>query len=344
MTMTILLSSLVALDLTHAETDVNGYVARDGAWWNGHGNRFKRYRVKQYTSRCCYRYVYQYKAWPVVVKAISYKDDNFALKALAIAGAKDKEYHALQRDALKHNQALELVKALGLEGNPNINVRYATDPFGMAAMGYRNSQYVPNAAQGNSNYGYSVNTLVKSYNALDTNVALQQLARGQEGAQATSAQALLGIKETIDLEGNHRYRVAVKLAQAELVRTQAAAQAALLKASAVPEVEVRTETKVFGSAPGAGIPLHAFSVDRLTAVIASRCSGCHSATLDESKPSKLFPDGVKMANYGTFTAEQKGRIAQLILSGDMPTKKGGGPLDVSESALFFAAWEQSKAQ
>ena len=334
------------------------YTFKDGYYWNG-DKAYQRYEQKsRYYHNGCYSYRSQYYYQPVAVKYVekepeykapakveypetptlpSVTDENWRQKLLELAGARDKWRAELKASALEHNEFMEAVRVLGLEGQgDDYNPRYAASPYQFGGTyqstlggGYGSSSYSkkylynPQAAQGSTVYGYAgydYATLADVYGTTDMKVLYDQASRLATNAQSLAGEANVGFQQLIGKESNSRERVAYILAQAQLLRS-----------AAIPEVREETQTQNYGQNPQVLTQQHAAGAD-LGGVIHNRCVQCHSASVSEGK-SELFPQGVNMEDYQHFTFGQKQRVMQSIISGRMP--KGGKQLEINEMALFL---------
>lgn len=349
------MKTVIALALLAASATASDYVFRDGYYWRG-SQAYTRYSQPTYSyhNGCRYQttsYYYTpvdhkepvketYKA-PEKPTLPSVTDENWRAKLLEFAGQRDKWRADLKASALEHNEFMEAVKVLGLEGYDGEYVpRYATSPYGFGSTGgygvktsgyggyntYKKEFYFnPLADQGNTVYGYSYSNLADVYGATDLQALYQQASRLTENAQSLAGNANSGFQSLVDKEGDARARVAAILAKAQLLRSLD-----------VPEKTVETRTQSFSAGNTAQSQAvidrmqHGGAAD-LQSVITKNCVTCHSASTPQGK-SELFPDGVNMEAYAGFTYPQRQQVLLSVLQGKMP--KNGTPLGVSDLALF----------
>lgn len=313
----------------------DGYVYRDGYYWQG-AAAFSRSQVKVYTGPGCYYYRYDYH--PVPVKVIEKITERIVEKpvyppAVAVAPpkgwreqlldaalARDKAEQELKAKAQDHKEYIEAINALGLNRGIAIDFGYTYNTS--------TSTYGPNAAQGNTVYGYSLSSVSSVLGDNQVGVWMQQAARAQAAAQTTAEKGLGGILSAIDLEGSNRARVASILAKAEV-----------LKSLDREEAHTQTRVEVQGALPPDGTLPPAPAVGKaeaLGALFAAKCAACHSqqGTFKGVPGSTLFPQGVDLGLYSGFTFEQRKRVLEVVLDDSMP--KGDDPLTYQEKALIMA--------
>lgn len=328
---------LVMLSPTFTLAD--GYVFRDGYYWLG-SVPYTRTQSKVWTSHCNYylKNSYakaDYKPPAVYVPPkveIPYKPAEVYIPPVPNKGWRDKllelkeaqlAFEQKQKDAERdHKEYLEAIDALGLGGS--VEPSYS---------GYKLSKiqsvYGPNAQQGNTVYGYSLSTVADVYGQNDVSVWMQQYGRAQAAAQTSAERGLDGMLQAINLEGDNRARVATIIAKAQL-----------LQSLDVPETKTQTTLEVQQSSTGGQAPV----VDALAqstgadlgAMLSQRCYNCHSpdGASGVSGKSELFPQGVDLTHYDEFSIQQKRRVVESVLSGEMP--KNGNGLSVEETGLLYA--------
>lgn len=314
---------------TAAVAHADDYILRDGQWWRG-GLPYNRSQVKVYTSPGCYYYRYDYYPAPIkVVEKITEKiiekpvyppavaPKGWRQQLLEMAEARDKFEQAQSAATRDHKEYLEAIKALGL-GRPQ------AVPYGYA---YSTQASTYGAVQGSTVYGYSLSTVNDVLGDNQIGVWMQQAARAQQAAQATAEKGLGGIFGAIELEGSNRARVASILAKAEV-----------LKSLDTPEAHTTTKVEVQGALPPNGLPPvpnapQAPAAD-LQGLFGNKCAKCHSQQGTIQGKSDLFPQGVDLAQYPSFSYDQKKRVLETVLTGEMP--KGGDPLTFEETGLIYA--------
>tara|TARA_Y100000593_G_scaffold71732_1_gene131738 strand:- start:827 stop:1735 length:909 start_codon:yes stop_codon:yes gene_type:complete len=278
-------------------TVIDGRVLQADGFW--HVNNV-RYRLVN--KRVCRRgkYCLQREWVKVAAVPLTYKSPDWRQQLLKIAEERE-----------EHKEFMEAVETLGL---------------GQESPQYAAQGYTPNAAQGNTVYGYSLNTITDVYGKNQVDVWMQQYARGQQAAQVSADKGLEGMLQAIKEEGSNRTRVAEIMAKVEL-----------LKSVDTPHVHQETTLKVNGTTP-------AQSAKSLNDLIATKCASCHSpaATKGVQGKSNLFPTGVDLSDYTNLSESQKRRCIEVVLSGEMP--KNGTPLNVDEVGLFYKESFKEKSQ
>ena len=330
--MALLAASLIftGIETAHASnpavgTVISGYTfGSDGYWWNNNV-AFKRVAVRQkiFTSRCTYYWQTTYQ-WQRVssyqAPKVSYQDENWRKRLLKIAESRDRYQQQAKRSALEHNEFLEAVRVLGLDDYADYTPRYATNPYNFQ-QAQSSQSYVPNAQQGSSVYGYSYSTLADLYGSNDLSTLYQQAGRLTERAQSLAGDANTQFQSTVQLEGDNRARVAMILAKAQLLR-----------AADTPEAHVQQKLEVFGNKPLQG-QSPAQIATSLSGLMANKCTKCHSDGNAQGRRT-LFPSGVDLTQYASYSVAQKRRTVEVVLAGDMP--KNGQPLGIDEMGLFYA--------
>jgi hypothetical protein len=335
----------------------SGYAYRDGYWYKGDA-AYERYQVQEpyYYYNCGirytgYRWVYNYR--PVAVNKVvitkedlSYNntsEDGWRGRLLDIAKQRDVYEGRARASALEHNEFLESVKVMGLEGNFRWNgygyeMSYAQNPYGDGVYAKHKQVYshYP-AAQGSTIYGYT--ELADIYANVDLGEIYNSVLRLREQSYGYEAKAT---SETHALVGE----LGSQMAQVKEIEAKGRAAAATLKAS---EAKDRTTLlKEFWAAypngsGAAALPRpdvqqlpaneHGAALGRL---IESKCILCHS--------SEKKNGGLDLGDPGLLTPAQVDKILDRIVHSD-PTKRmplgtdlgPGAPLSKAEIAVFYAA-------
>lgn len=359
-----------------------GYTFNDGYWWRD-GNPYLRYQAYQVyydPSRCCNytRTLYSYQAAPYQKKAETIypdRDPEWKTKLLAIAADRDKVEAQLRKSAQYHNEFLESVKSLGLDGNfrwdgygyapifpqgyrsgrgYGYGLKNVDDGYG-AVLGHLSTAYsqVP-SSQGATVYGYRESADL--YGNIDLGGVYREALRLRGDSRALEAEGDKGTTALVDKLGERAAGVAEIKAKGEAVdRAITAASRALSSISAEKRVQMirevygsgtTTSTGGSGSSEGvsktAEISRNTDFVSVATEVTKKKCLSCHSA---EKKNG-----GLDMTNLTLLSNEQVTSILKRIVSSDplkrMPLAgdlKPGTPLTETEIAAFYlAAYADSK--
>lgn len=301
-------------------TVLDGYTYNDGYWWRGEdAYTLRRTRVYRGYGSCSYYYRNSFYKVPVIVKEkpvyrektvekISYKDPDWREKALELAKDRDEQ-----------KAFLEVMKALGYNGEaaPGYNPQ-AANSF---RYGLTQTEYAYAPKQGNSVFGYGVRDLSELYSNLDVNVAFQQASRAQQAAQQTAEKGLGGMLAAIEKQNEGKnYYVKAQAVQAIL--------------NALDTEQRVTKTKIDYSGPAANLPGATVSASGLQAVMRQHCFKCHSPSGENGvlgRKSGLFPQGVDLTQYASYSPDQKKRVVETVVSGEMPQ---GGTLTAQEKTLF----------
>lgn len=98
----------------------------------------------------------------------------------------------------------------------------------------------------------------------------------------------------------------------------------------------QAQSQAWQGAPGGGVQAQATSesLAALGSVFEKNCYECHSNQKAEGK-SELFPDGVNLQNWLSYSAKQRNRVAEVVDSGKMP--KDRPKLPFAERQVINAA-------
>lgn len=284
----------------------------------------------------CGGYCSEYRYTPVASLSVTINTpppdytESWRKELLAWARDRDTRSYQVQRSAQEHNEWLEAVRVLGADQYPQqYNMRLAGSPYSFGQQ----QQYQPNAGQGSTVWNYnglehSVKRNLDIYGKSNVDAWMQSLSRGQLAAQQTADKGLNGIYTAIDKETSSKERVALMLAKSELLR---AAEDSVVK--------VREEFVKYTNSPAtlqAAADSH--TPARLHDLLANRCMRCHNATQHPGRGvlengTVLFPNGVNLEEFNSYTHDQKRHVINVCLTGDMP--RDDKALDVDEMTLFF---------
>lgn len=313
-------------------SDTAGYtLLDDGLWWKD-GVAYNRIAKREYYTHCgrrYYRTVYRYEraAVKTYAKINPEKDPDWRIKLLEIVKDRDAWEGEIRRSANEHNEFLESIKALGLEGN-FVWDGYGYEPrFAQGAAQQQPLQYSqPTAPQGATLYGYR--ELADVYGNVDLGALYNDAIRLRSQSYQNESKATSETHALIDNLSN-------RVAAIEEIRAKGAAAAEALKAAEAKD-RATILRELWGSErpptakerpAGAG---HA----ALLQVVSARCAGCHSADakaggLDLTNPVGL-PDAAKWAILK--------RVVHTDPAKRMPLGQGnepGQPLPVDELAVLF---------
>lgn len=294
----------------HVNSD--GYTYRAGLWYYpGYTTGYTRSLIASPGYYSCGRYYagasyYQYVAVPVAAQATptppAYGPD-WKTQAIKYAEARD-DYAAY----------LATLKALGVQGQQ----------YSFQQGGYGHGLAPVNAT---TPYSYSYNTLAQAYGDLNLNQLYQQSAQLTAGAQTLAGTAQSGHQQLVGQAGLNAAAFAEILAKG-----QSAAQ--VLKAFNGPNT-FATQTNVQGVLPTPQVQpapqaLPAGNkLEALQSVIGNRCASCHSGNVKKG--------GVDLADYPSYTVDQKERVWKAITSMDAKTMMplNGPRLTAQEMKAFF---------
>jgi hypothetical protein len=358
LTMLFLLPALLAGEY-HNGYAHDGYTYGNGYWYRqGYAyTRQKVYYPISYAYNACgylvqqpstyyYSYTQVDNAPPYVPSVPAYNPD-WKTQLLELARQRDAFEGALRKSDLDQRSYLEAIKALGLSGNfywPNYggygaSYGYMGHNYYNHGYGY-NYGYVPPVVQGNTTYGYSVNTVKELYGSTDLNALYQQSARLTQGAQTLANQANSDFAGLVGQAGTNAGRVAEILARAQAARTA-------LEATQLPPGSKTTITES-GSITAPGAPVAPMPVPGpktsvmpqgpmpkaddigdqarsdalfLKTIAMPRCGACHSG--------KVTKGDLDITLYPSFDLERKKRVWVRLMTDNrdklMPRNPDGGP-------------------
>lgn len=305
------MKTILAFLLLAATTFAGGYTYRDGYYWSG-GVAHTRYQ-QAYWSGCCWKYQYRYRpvnfdaAYSKEVTDVKYADPiDVSEKLLELAEMKIKYDAKLKERQQAADEVRKGLEALGMQA-PSQSAYTAPSGYGAQSV-----------TSGTTVYGYpSVNNVSSLYSdGVNLDAKLQAAQRTVDNLAKLVGEANAGNLKAIEGVAAGRDRAALVLAAAQLV-------------SATPGVQTTTTTQAAASSTAA-----VTQPTSIASVISTRCAACHSASNPSGK-SDLFPDGVDMSKWSTFSDQQWSAVVDAVLTGSMP--KDAAALTASETREFLNA-------
>ncbi len=259
---------------TYADGFVEGaYTHKGGLWYNATGTAHTRHKEYYqegggYTRSACnygcgYTMSYvapqRYFYWAYVAVASpatyvaptlpSYTDAGWRGKLLDIAKERDRTELAIRKETVEQAAYLDSLKALGFNFSIQGYGQHINYPTIAGYAGSYNNYAVPVINAGQTQYGYSFQSLQSAYGALDMNALFQASERLATGARDSATQANTEFSGLVGQAGTNAARVAQALAKAAEIREQGqAAASALNAAKAAPS----TTTITTGQGGGVG--------------------------------------------------------------------------------------------
>lgn len=300
------------------------------------------YRYKEYTPPASYT--------PPALP--SYDDPNFENKLLDIAKQRDLFEGQNRLHALKHATRIELVRAMGLEGNWKWNGYGTAPPYPSGSLGgsyqqYQQRQmpyeltYTNYGVQANTQYGYSYNTIAQLYGTTDLNQLFQQAAQLTAGAQKLSGDATTGFHGLVGAEGEKRAKVAEILARGQMADQVIRALTApgelskgySLKVGPGPTIEKQDDQV----APEVKLQTRT----QWENLVVSKCASCHGK-VDATGKTQKPKGGFDIALYPSMAPDAKmtvwRHLTTDVLKDRMPRNADNTPgtkLTPEELKLFF---------
>jgi hypothetical protein len=346
----------------------DGYtLGADGFYYNA-GVAYVRTRVEvpgslYWNGYAWYRnpstYTYKYTVAPVKVV-----NNNTIIKQLTTPPAYTPDWRQKLLDVAKAREDyLAFLQALDLMGFKG----QMFAPYALASQGgYLNplnpmmsrSYYEQSAfgTQGQTAYGYSVNSLKDAYGTLDLNVAFQQAYMLTKGAQDYTAQAHSGYNGLVGAAGHNAARLAEILARgkvaAEILRSTAPQPSSHSSYSAggvtVAPAIVPTPSVAIGAAGSPALAsADAANLGRaklfLQEVGVPKCLSCHGGKDASGNP--VIKGGFNILSFPTMTRAQQAAVIERVFTTDkdkvMPRAISGGPGEVLDlrTKLRFALVE-----
>ncbi len=204
---------------------------------------------------------------------------------------------------------------------------------GLAALGYSANQSYQQQSysnvgglQGNTQYGYSAQTILQSYGTTDLNALYLQASQLTRGAQQLGSQATTEFNGLVGQAGQNQARIAEILARATAAKQ-------VLDSLEQARTTIVNSVNEFGSGPppqngnwngnGNG------NNQQLAQVLQTKCAACHNA----SKRRGNF----NAVDYLNMSPEEKGYVISLLTTNDpnrrMPRIADGSRLG-KPGALF----------
>lgn len=263
---------------------------------------------------------YQAPAAPAYTPpAISYTDPDWRTKIVELLQTQAKYEGQIRVSANEHNVFMETVKALGLYGVQGYGGKV---PLPQGYGGYGQSlQYGNFGVQGDTIYGYSVNTRADYYGQLDPMALIQASSRALDRGQDYLAAAHSGTLDVFKsgLEG-----------QARAAEIRAFGQAFK---EAMQKTSVRTKETYIGNAPQVVMPPAngVMSMDAFMAMARQDCGACHTGPKGEKNRTAF-----NLEDYPKFSLEQKAIVHGRLLTHDAKLRMprladgGGGQLPIDK--------------
>ena len=367
----ILLFLLLAFCLLTADVQAQYTLAYNAAWQNGayhqgyywwYGHPYTRYRVYSCSRksscgcrvRCGYKwhyaqiqgYNYSRRGYGGVITADSISKGTWRGQLLDIISRRDAYEGQARASALEHNEFLETLKALGIEGNftwdgYGYSPQYAQgfgQVFGYPQMPQAyNSQF--GAPTGGTQYAYTYATdYADSYRNADIAALISRQQSYQELAQNNAASTASATGDLIDRKGQRDAEVARLRGTAELnERTIQAFGQAIAQGLQSGKPQERTITERTTITPQVmGQPSTTKSVEIQGAdsgqaramlnfglLVEKRCVACHGSDSSANKSGLLLSAPTQLSQA------IKAKAARRILAGEMPPAKDlqGNPIE-----------------
>jgi mono/diheme cytochrome c family protein len=313
------------------------YTFSNGWWWKD-GHAFSRSAVQTLDARGCLVTSYRYAPYVAPAAAVTPETADWRSKLLEIAEAQKRSEAKLRQSAIEHQEYMEALKALGLNGS---QTGYTTTQS-LDAYGY--SQRT--APQGATVFGY--NEIADVYGNVDLGELYQSAIRLAEGSNRYGSEATNGAMKLVDQFGDRAQGLlSQQLAIAEInaktagVTNAARALGDAIKAESRLHIEKRTE----GPGPPKPTPHHGGSpildepnakaaanesYDNLTALVNSKCVSCHGGKTNEA--------GLNLTDLGKLDDSAVAKILARVTSANSEKRMPPGkPLETEELRLFFEA-------
>lgn len=247
---------------------------------------------------------------------INYTDPDWRSKIVDLLKTQAQYEGQIRVSANEHNAFMETVQKLGLYGVQGYGGKVPLP------QGYGQSlQYGNFGVQGDTIYGYSVNTQADYYGQLDPMALIQAASRSLEKAQEYTGQAHAGTLDVFKsgLEGQAR--------AAEIRAFGQAFKEAMAKTS------VRTKETIIGTAPQVVMPPAngGMSMDAFMVMARQDCGSCHTGPKGEKNRTAF-----NLEDYPKFSLEQKAIVHGRLLTHDAKLRMprladgGGGQLPIDK--------------
>lgn len=329
----ILMLALKILLLFAGSVSASEYLFSNGYWWKD-GQAFTRSIVQSYDSRGCLINSYKYTLYSSApnVAHVTPETPNWRAKLLEIAEQREKSEAKLRQSAIEHQEYLQALKALGLNGSHGGYTTATT----IDAYGY--SQRT--APQGTTVFGY--NEIADVYGNVDLGDLYQSAIRLAESSNRYGAEATNGTQKLIDNFGDRAQGLlSQQLAIAEInaktagVTNAARALGDAIKAESRLHLEKRTEGPAplpprEGGSPILDEPTAKQSLDSLASLVQVKCFACHGGKTTEA--------GLNLGDLTKLDDAAVNKILSRVTSAN-PEKRmpPGKPLEPEELRLFFDA-------
>lgn len=337
-------------EYTNGYVSGEGYTYNDGYWYyndvpyvrSQYQNPGYWYCGRYYPG--AYSYLYTrivFKVPPAAKEKLpDYTEPNFETKLLEIAAARDKYEGEIRKKQFDHQRYLELVNALGLQGNFRWNGYGSTPPYNQiqqqgSSMPYAVDGYSKSAVNANTAYGYSYNTIAQLYGDTNLNQLYQQASQLTANAQRLAGDGNTNFQALVGEEGKNRARVAEILARGQMAHQ-------ILTALQGPGT-VETKGFSFKFSSNGGVErvddtvqpdVKADLLKKWQILATNKCASCHSG--DKKK------GGFDITTYSTMSMQDKQKVWTLLTTPDdtkvMPRPKEGEKiqrLTTDEQRLFF---------
>lgn len=314
-------------------------------WQQGYYSYPNGYCGRSYGCGCARTYVngyyyYSYTRYypPAVAQVPSYKDPGWRSKVADILLTREKSEARIREEAFEQANYMDTLNAVGIRP-PSPNIPFYGSYYGNVGFG---SSY---AVNGSTGYGYNQQSYQLSLQKfVDTEVDFLMVNQTINNAQNLSGAALDKYLSIVSRQGADRAQVAAIMAKGLVVRDILNAlnngppqetRGYSLKIERNNSFKVEQDPKVVTPEQKAGLR------QRFEQLAGTKCAGCHGD--DNPKGGgKLFPGGMKIADYFTFNPEQKSAVWESLSYPDarkrMPLGKDnvpGEPLTASEKQLFY---------
>ena len=331
------LGCALLLALLVSVASATDYTFSNGYWWKD-GQSFTRSVVQSYDARGCLVNSYKYSLYTAPapsVATVTHETPGWRAKLLEIAEYREKSEAKLRQTALEHQEYLQALKALGLNGGQHSTVTQTIDAYGYSQ---RPTQ------QGATVYGY--NEIADVYANTDLGEIYNTAMRLAEASNRYGADATNGAFRLVDQLGDRASGLlSQQLAIAEInaktagITTAARAFGDAIKAESRIHIENRVQQPVTPNPPPpGGSPIldepqakandEAFG--NLTHLVNAKCVSCHGGKTTEA--------GLSLVDLGKVDQATAEKILKRITH-ENPEKRmpPGKTLAPSEIGMFFKA-------
>ena len=340
----LLLTLLATVSLFLAASSARAeYVFSNGYWWSG-GAAYTRSSVVAYDHRGCKYYRYQYAK----ANVISSQTEGWRAKLLELKANREKWQAGIQASANEHNEFIEALRELGLDGN------YYQTSIGVAAIdrshpyaiqgGYSGQAYTQLAApQGATLYGYvpSSFTVADVYGNVDLGGLYNAAIRLASDSNSYGSKATSGAMTLVDQLGD---RAASLMDRAIAVEETRAKAAGIAQVSQSLSQAIKAEARAYVATAhgGSGQPpepdgekqaaIQNGTLSTIADVLTYRCVRCH-------KPGGKA-EQFDLSNLDAIGPEDAANVLARVTTND-PAKRmppePDKPLSLHELRVVFAA-------